>query len=170
MRVVQEKERKTREDRDSRVPVDMTALRRAADEEKQLQIQVQRENTDISRQLQLIEAQLEQAYRENRRREEKQRQELGELCVEIQKREREVAAIVDNNVSVQFEINTYRRLLELDYTPRPVRVPTPPPPLIEESSTEVQTMTVQKTAQGQCIAIEHHPCRASPLFCRSNRD
>ena len=136
------------------MPVDTTALRRATDEEKQLQSQLQRENGDIARQLQQIEAQLEDAYRESRRRQEKQKQELSDTCYEIQQREREVAAIVDNNVSVQFEINTYRRLLELDYTPRPVRAPTPPPPpAVIEESTSVQTMTVQKTAQGQCTEV-----------------
>lgn len=152
--MVEEQKRRTQDDRNSRVPIDTTALRLATEEEKQLQEQLQRENSDIARQLQQIEAQLEEAYRESRRRQEKQKQELSDSCYEIQQREREVAAIVDNNVSVQFEINTYRRLLELDYTPRPVRAPTPPPPpAVIEESTSVQTMTVQKTAQGQCTGV-----------------
>ena len=113
--------------------------------------QLQSSNADLASELQQLQAQFNAIARDKERADENRAQEYAAMCSETQALERALSDIIDSNISLQSDINVYRRLLEIQpELPGPAQrppspLPAPPP---EQAITEVRTMTVQKSSQG----------------------
>jgi acetate kinase len=89
----------------------------------------------------LLQKEYERISGEQHRLQIERDRELAEYRAQAEAREQAIASILENNVSLRFEINTYRRLLEVET----IHVEK-----FDYSAVDVQTkrMTVQKSARG----------------------
>ena len=75
---------------------------------------LQKEHTDLANQLRQLEEDFERISGEHVRAQNERDRELADLRAQAEQREQAIAAVLENNVSLRFEINTYRRLLEVE--------------------------------------------------------
>ncbi|CAF1555179.1 unnamed protein product, partial [Adineta ricciae] len=75
---------------------------------------LQKEHSDLSNHLRQLEEDFERISGEHGRAQNERDRELAELRAQAEQREQAIAAVLENNVSLRFEINTYRRLLEVE--------------------------------------------------------
>jgi intermediate filament protein if len=129
---------------DNRVEVmDLSSLKSLLTENRESYTLLQKEHSELSHLLRTLEEEYERYSSEQHRLQIERDRELAELRAQAEAREAAIAAILENTVSLRFEINTYRRLLEANA----------PKVVIEEydykvASTEAKRMTVQKSAKG----------------------
>ena len=120
--------------------------------------QLQKEHTDLANHLRQLEEDLERISSDHQRAQNERDRELGDLRAQAEQREQAIATVLENNVSLRFEINTYRRLLEVEeghlqrmeggegltgsstFRPRPDFQPV---------DVSTKKMTVQKSARGK---------------------
>ena len=76
--------------------------------------QLQKEHSDLSNHLRQLEEDLERMAAEHSRTQNERDRELADLRAQAEQREQAINAVLENNVSLKFEINTYRRLLEVE--------------------------------------------------------
>jgi len=125
--------------------MDLTSLKSMLSESRDLYGSLQKEYAELSNHLRQLEEDFEQISSEHSRAQLERERELAELRAQAEAREQAISAVLENTVSLRFEINTYRRLLDVEQMHYEKVVETP------EISTK--KMTVQKSARGP-IAID----------------
>ncbi|CAF2761320.1 unnamed protein product [Rotaria sp. Silwood2] len=117
--------------------MDLTSLKSLLTENRESYAALQKEHTTLSGLLRQLEEDFERISFEHTRAQSERERELAELRTKAEQRQCEIDSILENNVSLRFEINTYRRLLEVEE----IRI---------QATPEVSTkkMTVQKSARG----------------------
>jgi len=94
--------------------MDLTSLKSVLNENRDNYTQLQREHSDLANSLRQLEDDLERISSEHARAQNERERELADIRQSIDQREAAIAGVVENNVSLRFEINTYRRLLEVE--------------------------------------------------------
>lgn len=126
-------------------------------ENRDIYNQLQKEHNDLANHLRQLEEDFERISSDHHRAQMERDRELADLRAQAEQREQAIAAVLENNVSLRFEINTYRRLLEVEeshlqraegngssfYTTTTNRYDSQP---VDVST---KRMTVQKSARGQ---------------------
>ncbi|CAF1027498.1 unnamed protein product [Rotaria sordida] len=137
-----EQKRKIEEARNAGVvdAMDLTSLKSLLTENRENYNTLQKDHTTLANQLRQLEEDFERISFEHSRGQSERERELAELRAQAERRQSEIDCILENNVSLRFEINTYRRLLEVEEGRIQIK-PTAP-----EVSTK--KMTVQKSARG----------------------
>jgi chromosome segregation ATPase len=125
--------------------MDLTSLKTLLTENRDSYSLLQKEHSDLSNSLRLLEEEFERISSEHYRAQSERDRELAELRSQAEQREQAISAVLENNVSLRFEINTYRRLLEVEdgrIKVTEVR--------FDNVASDVSTkkMTVQKSARG----------------------
>ncbi|CAF1616248.1 unnamed protein product [Rotaria sp. Silwood1] len=126
--------------------MDLTSLRTLLTENRETYGALQKEHATLTNQLRQLEEDFEHIAFDHTRAQNERERELFELRTKAEQRQNEIDAILQNNVSLKFEINTYRRLLEVEE----IRIQTTP-----EISTK--KMTVQKSARGPVTVDQVDP-------------
>jgi chromosome segregation ATPase len=126
--------------------MDLTSLKTLLTENRNSYIALQKEHSDLTNTLRLLEEDYEKISSEHYRAQSERDRELAHLRSEAEQREQAVSAILENNVSLRFEINTYRRLLEVEEG----RIKITKVVEFDNTASDVSTkkMTVQKSARG----------------------
>ncbi|CAF0917683.1 unnamed protein product [Didymodactylos carnosus] len=139
--------------RDGKVEVmDLTSLKTVLNENRDNYSKLQTEHSELANYLRQMEEDLERIQAEQQRAQSERERELAELRQNIDAREAAIAGVLENNVSLRFEINTYRRLLEVEEGHiKRVTGGTGVTEVQVQQSTK--KMTVQKSAKGP-ISIE----------------
>jgi chromosome segregation ATPase len=121
--------------------MDLSSLKTLLTENRDNYSHLQKEHSDLANLLRQLEEDFERISGEHHRAQLDRDRELAELRAQAEQREQAISAVLENNVSLRFEINTYRRLLEVEEGRIQVEV---------SSAPEVSTkkMTVQKSARG----------------------
>jgi len=96
--------------------MDLSSLKSLLTENRDVYSQLQKEYSDLSNHLRQLEEDFERISGEHHRAQNDRDRELAELRGQAEQREQAIAAVLENNVSLRFEINTYRRLLEVEET------------------------------------------------------
>lgn len=94
--------------------MDLSSLKTLLGENRDIYTQLQKEYSDLSNHLRQMEEDYERIASEHQRAQNDRDRELAELRAQAESREQAIAAVLENNVSLRFEINTYRRLLEVE--------------------------------------------------------
>ncbi|CAF0858268.1 unnamed protein product [Didymodactylos carnosus] len=101
--------------REGKVEVmDLTSLKSVLNENRDNYSTLQKEHSDLANHLRQMEEDLERIQADHQRAQNERERELAELRQNIDAREAAIAGVLENNVSLRFEINTYRRLLEVE--------------------------------------------------------
>jgi predicted nucleic acid-binding Zn-ribbon protein len=96
--------------------MDLSSLKSLLSENRDNYAQLQKEYSDLSNHLRQLEEDFERISGEHNRAQNERDRELADLRAQAEQREQAIAAVLENNVSLRFEINTYRRLLEVEET------------------------------------------------------
>jgi hypothetical protein len=96
--------------------MDLSSLKSLLSENRDNYAQLQKEYSDLSNHLRQLEEDFERISGEHNRAQNDRDRELADLRAQAEQREQAIAAVLENNVSLRFEINTYRRLLEVEET------------------------------------------------------
>jgi len=94
--------------------MDLSSLKSLLSENRDVYTKLQKEHSDLSNHLRQLEEDFEKISGEHSRAQNERDRELAELRAQAEQREQAIAAVLENNVSLRFEINTYRRLLEVE--------------------------------------------------------
>ena len=94
--------------------MDLSALKSLLSENRGNFDKLQKEHSDLANELRELEENFERISGEHNRAQNERDRELAELRAQAEQREQAIAAVLENNVSLRFEINTYRRLLEVE--------------------------------------------------------
>ena len=94
--------------------MDLSSLKSLLTENRDNYALLQKEYSDLSNHLRQLEEDFERISAEHQRAQNDRERELAELRAQAEQREQAIAAVLENNVSLRFEINTYRRLLEVE--------------------------------------------------------
>lgn len=94
--------------------MDLTSLKSLLTENRDTYHQLQKEHNDLANTLRQLEEDFEQISGDHNRAQNERDRELADLRSQAEQREQAIAAVLENNVSLRFEINTYRRLLEVE--------------------------------------------------------
>ena len=94
--------------------MDLSSLKSLLTENRDNYNGLQKEHSDLANQLRQLEEDFERISGEHNRAQNERDRELAELRAQAEQREQAIAAVLENNVSLRFEINTYRRLLEVE--------------------------------------------------------
>lgn len=94
--------------------MDLSSLKSMLTENRDNYSQLQKEYSDLSNHLRQLEEDFERISGEHNRAQNERDRELADLRGQAEQREQAIAAVLENNVSLRFEINTYRRLLEVE--------------------------------------------------------
>lgn len=94
--------------------MDLSSLKSLLTENRDNYSQLQKEYSDLSNHLRQLEEDFERISSDHNRAQNERDRELGDLRAQAEQREQAIAAVLENNVSLRFEINTYRRLLEVE--------------------------------------------------------
>jgi chromosome segregation ATPase len=94
--------------------MDLSSLKSLLTENRDNYNLLQKEHTDLANTLRQLEEDFERISGEHNRAQNERDRELAELRAQAEQREQAIAAVLENNVSLRFEINTYRRLLEVE--------------------------------------------------------
>jgi hypothetical protein len=94
--------------------MDLSSLKSLLTENRDIYNKLQKEHTDLANALRQLEEDFERISAEHYRAQMERERELAELRGQAEQREQAIAAVLENNVSLRFEINTYRRLLEVE--------------------------------------------------------
>jgi hypothetical protein len=94
--------------------MDLSSLKSLLTENRENYNQLQKEHNDLANTLRQLEEDFERISGEHNRAQNERDRELAELRAQAEAREQAIAAVLENNVSLRFEINTYRRLLEVE--------------------------------------------------------
>ncbi len=94
--------------------MDLTSLKSLLTENRDNYNHLQKDHTDLANTLRQLEEDFERISGEHNRAQNERDRELAELRAQAEQREQAIAAVLENNVSLRFEINTYRRLLEVE--------------------------------------------------------
>jgi len=94
--------------------MDLTSLKSMLSENRDNYNGLQKEHSDLSNHLRQLEEDFERISGEHSRAQSERDRELADLRNQAEQREQAIAAVLENNVSLRFEINTYRRLLEVE--------------------------------------------------------
>jgi len=121
--------------------MDLTSLKSLLAENRDGYLLLQKEHSELSNTLRSLEEDYERITSEQSRAQLERDRELAEIRALAEQREQAIAAVLENNVSLRFEINTYRRLLEVEGARIDVQPVLPPEVLTKK-------MTVQKSARG----------------------
>ncbi len=121
--------------------MDLSSLKTLLSQNRDGYLLLQKEHTELSNTLRSLEEDYERITSEQSRAQMERDRELAEIRALAEQREQAIAAVLENNVSLRFEINTYRRLLEVEGKHIEVQPVLPPEVLTKK-------MTVQKSARG----------------------
>jgi len=126
--------------------MDLSSLKSLLAENRDSYNLLQKEYSDLSNLLRQLEEDYERISLEHSRAQSERDRELAELRAQAEQREQAISAILENNVSLRFEINTYRRLLEVEEG----RLQKVEVVRVDNTISDVSTkkLTVQKTARG----------------------
>jgi chromosome segregation ATPase len=94
--------------------MDLSSLKSLLTENRDAYNLLQKEHADLSNHLRQLEEDFEQIASEHSRAQNERDRELADLRAQAEQREQAISAVLENNVSLKFEINTYRRLLEVE--------------------------------------------------------
>jgi hypothetical protein len=94
--------------------MDLTSLKSMLTENRDTYGILQKEHSELANLLRKLEEDLEAIQSEHARAQNSRERELADLRAQTDAREQAIAAVLENNVSLRFEINTYRRLLEVE--------------------------------------------------------
>ncbi len=94
--------------------MDLTSLKSLLSENRDNYNHLQKDYSDLSNHLRQLEEDFERISGEHSRAQNERDRELADLRAQAEQREQAIAAVLENNVSLRFEINTYRRLLEVE--------------------------------------------------------
>jgi DNA repair exonuclease SbcCD ATPase subunit len=94
--------------------MDLSSLKSMLTENRDAYNLLQKEYSDLSNHLRQLEEDYERISSDHNRAQSDRDRELAALRAEAEQREQAIAAVLENNVSLRFEINTYRRLLEVE--------------------------------------------------------
>jgi predicted RNase H-like nuclease (RuvC/YqgF family) len=94
--------------------MDLSSLKSMLTENRDNYGLLQKEHSELANLLRKLEEDLEAIQSEHGRAQNARERELAELRAQAEAREQAIAAVLENNVSLRFEINTYRRLLEVE--------------------------------------------------------
>jgi chromosome segregation ATPase len=94
--------------------MDLSSLKSLLTENRDNYNHLQKEHSDLANQLRQLEEDFERISGDHNRAQNERDRELAELRAQAEQREQAIAAVLENNVSLRFEINTYRRLLEVE--------------------------------------------------------
>jgi len=94
--------------------MDLSSLKDMLTQNRDSYGQLQKEHSDLANHLRKLEEDLEAIQSEHGRAQNARERELAELRAQAEAREQAIASVLENNVSLRFEINTYRRLLEVE--------------------------------------------------------
>jgi len=94
--------------------MDLSSLKSMLAENRDNYGLLQKEHSDLANHLRQLEEDFERISSEHHRAQNERDRELGDLRAQAEQREQAIAAVLENNVSLRFEINTYRRLLEVE--------------------------------------------------------
>jgi len=94
--------------------MDLSSLKSLLSENRDNYNHLQKEYSDLSNHLRQLEEDYEKISGEHNRAQMERDRELADLRAQAEQREQAIAAVLENNVSLRFEINTYRRLLEVE--------------------------------------------------------
>jgi hypothetical protein len=94
--------------------MDLSSLKSLLTENRDNYNLLQKEHSDLANHLRQLEEDFERISGEHNRAQNDRDRELAELRAQAEQREQAIAAVLENNVSLRFEINTYRRLLEVE--------------------------------------------------------
>jgi len=94
--------------------MDLSSLKSLLSENRDNYSQLQKEYSDLSNHLRQLEEDFERISGDHSRAQNERDRELADLRAQAEQREQAIAAVLENNVSLRFEINTYRRLLEVE--------------------------------------------------------
>jgi len=139
---------------------DFAALQENLRDQKVQNQQIQTNNADLASELQQLQTQYNNLVRDKERADENRTQEYAQMCSETQALERALADIIDNNISLQSDINVYRRLLDIqpELSESSQRALSPPlQALPEQLITEARTITEQKSSQGPVTIDQADP-------------
>jgi chromosome segregation ATPase len=130
--------------------MDLSSLKSLLTENRDTYNNLQKEYSDLSNHLRQLEEDFERISGEHNRAQNERDRELADLRAQAEAREQAIAAVLENNVSLRFEINTYRRLLEVEEG-HLGRIDVEKPPRFDSNISDVSTkkMTVQKSARGE---------------------
>ncbi|CAF5053067.1 unnamed protein product, partial [Rotaria magnacalcarata] len=122
--------------------MDLTSLKSLLSENRDSYLLLQKDHSELSNLLRQLEEDYERISSEHSRAQSERERALAELRAQAEQREQAIAAVLENNVSLRFEINTYRRLLEVEEGRINVNSVTVTPDITTKK------MTVQKSARG----------------------
>jgi TolA-binding protein len=136
--------------------MDLSSLKSLLTENRNNYAQLQKQNSDLENTLRQLSDDFESISREHNRAQSERDRELADLRAQAEQRKQDIDAILENNVSLGFEISTYRRLLEVEESRlsknaigegSSYNYPSGPP---VNAAPDVSTkkMTVQKSARG----------------------
>jgi chromosome segregation ATPase len=94
--------------------MDLSSLKSLLTENRDNYNKLQKEHNDLANTLRQLEEDFERISGEHNRAQNERDRELADLRAQAEQREQAIAAVLENNVSLRFEINTYRRLLEVE--------------------------------------------------------
>ena len=94
--------------------MDLSSLKSLLAENRDNYTLLQKEYSELSNHLRQMEEDYERIASEHQRAQNDRDRELADLRGQADQREQAIAAVLENNVSLRFEINTYRRLLEVE--------------------------------------------------------
>ncbi|CAF1236756.1 unnamed protein product [Rotaria sp. Silwood1] len=94
--------------------MDLSSLKTMLSENRDNYNKLQKEHSDLSNHLRQLEEDFERIAAEHNRAQNERDRELADLRAQAEQREQAISAVLENNVSLKFEINTYRRLLEVE--------------------------------------------------------
>ena len=94
--------------------MDLSSLKSLLTENRDNYSQLQKEHNDLANTLRQLEEDFERITNDHNRSQLERDRDLADLRAQAEQREQAIAAVLENNVSLRFEINTYRRLLEVE--------------------------------------------------------
>ena len=146
-------------------PLDLSTIEQEYQREKEEIERVVRNNEDLKTRIRDLEQKYNDDLIQIRDEEQTFSDQYARQLSDLQTTRQQINSVVEGNVSLRSEINTYRRLLELEekrvvVTNRTEEPRTPEPP-VEEN----RTMTVQRSAQGTSI----NPVPSHRLFLSINQ-
>lgn len=94
--------------------MDLSSLKSLLAENRDNYGQLQKDHSELANHLRQMEEDFERISSEHQRAQNERDRELADLRAQAEQREQAIAAVLENNVSLRFEINTYRRLLEVE--------------------------------------------------------
>jgi predicted nuclease with TOPRIM domain len=131
-------------------PTVLSSIRESMRQERENEERLKKQHAELAATAQQLKARLEKVQSDYERNQEERTRNRHDLCTRTQQAERLIEEIILNNVSFQFEINTYRRLLQSEADRRQPSTISYTPQTLPSSDTtkEIRTITVKKTAQG----------------------